>query len=45
IDHVRPQALGGSSAPQNLRVLCRSCNQRAAIKVFGQTRMDRYLSI
>jgi hypothetical protein len=43
IDHVRPQALGGSSPPQNLRVLCRSCNQRAAILVFGQPTMDRYL--
>jgi hypothetical protein len=43
IDHVRLQALGGSSAPQNLRVLCRLCNQRAAIKIFGQRTMDRYL--
>ena len=43
IDHIVPRALGGDSSPQNLRVLCRSCNQRAAINVFGQRKMERYL--
>ena len=32
IDHRQPRALGGSSYPLNLRVLCRNCNQRAGIK-------------
>jgi hypothetical protein len=44
IDHRIPQALGGSSDPENLRVLCKHCNQRAAIDVFGQQKMDIYLS-
>ncbi len=35
IDHIQPLALGGSSEVQNLRLLCFSCNQRAAIKIFG----------
>jgi len=44
IDHIQPQALGGSSSADNLRLLCRSCNQRAAIKAFGLVKMDRYLN-
>ena len=44
VDHVLPRAKGGSSMPENLRVLCRSCNQRAAIKEFGQHRMDPYIN-
>ena len=31
-DHIRPIAKGGQSTPENLRKLCFSCNQRAAIK-------------
>ncbi|MFE6489697.1 HNH endonuclease [Streptomyces sp. NPDC057757] len=27
-DHVVPLARGGSSTPENTRVLCRSCNSR-----------------
>jgi 5-methylcytosine-specific restriction endonuclease McrA len=44
IDHILPQAMGGSSKPENLRLLCRYCNQRAAIDAFGQQKMDFYLS-
>lgn len=44
IDHIRPKAVGGSDAPENLRVLCRSCNQRAAIRFFGIEKMERHLS-
>ncbi len=44
IDHHQPQALGGSSEVSNLRVLCRSCNHRSAIRAFGQTHMDSYLN-
>lgn len=35
IDHVTPFALGGGTTLENLRLLCRSCNQFAAIEVFG----------
>lgn len=44
IDHRVPLAAGGTDAPENLRVLCRKCNQRAAIKFFGQNKMSKYLS-
>jgi hypothetical protein len=43
IDHIQPQALGGNSTEENLRLLCKSCNQRAAIKVFGVRKMGAYL--
>ncbi len=28
IDHIFPRSFGGSNAPDNLRVLCRSCNSK-----------------
>jgi 5-methylcytosine-specific restriction endonuclease McrA len=43
IDHIRPKALGGDDLQTNLRLLCRSCNQRAAIKVLGANKMEKYL--
>jgi hypothetical protein len=43
IDHIHPKALGGSSDAENLRVLCRACNQRAAIQVFGMTKMGGFI--
>ena len=36
IDHIKPFALGGLSIQENLRLLCRNCNQRAGINIFGQ---------
>lgn len=42
-DHIVPKANGGTDDPINLRVLCRSCNQRSAIEVFGLAKMRRYL--
>lgn len=27
-DHVRPKSLGGTDSPDNIAVLCRSCNSR-----------------
>lgn len=28
VDHVTPHAAGGDDSPDNLRVICRRCNQR-----------------
>ena len=44
IDHIRPVSRGGLSTLANLRVLCRSCNQRAAIQNLGFKKMDRYIN-
>ncbi len=35
IDHIRPIAWGGMSSRDNLRVLCRACNQRAWMRLKG----------
>jgi hypothetical protein len=35
VDHIRPRALGGGGEVENLRILCRNCNQREAVKIFG----------
>lgn len=43
VDRIRPRALGGSDEPSNLRILCRNCNQRAAIRVFGASKMEKFL--
>ena len=32
IDHIKPFALGGNTSKDNLRLLCRNCNQRARIR-------------
>ncbi len=45
IDHRHPKAKGGENSKENLRILCRFCNQRAAIKEFGQLKMDLYLNL
>jgi len=44
IDHARPRAQGGTSELGNLRLLCRSCNQRAAIKKLGVEKMDPHIN-
>jgi hypothetical protein len=32
VDHIRPRARGGAHTPENLRLLCRAHNQRAAVR-------------
>jgi hypothetical protein len=34
-DHIKPFTLGGSNDYQNIRLLCRNCNQRQAFLIFG----------
>ncbi len=41
-DHIQPIAKGGDSAVTNLRLLCRSCNQRAAIEQFGLDTIEKH---
>lgn len=43
LDHIVPFSFGGQSELTNLRLLCRNCNQRAAIEKLGLLKMDRYL--
>jgi hypothetical protein len=42
IDHISPVALGGSSVPDNLRVLCPAHNTLEAERLLGRDRMARY---
>jgi 5-methylcytosine-specific restriction endonuclease McrA len=42
-DHIRPLAHNGETSIKNLRLLCRKCNQRAAILKLGPTVMEKYL--
>jgi hypothetical protein len=42
-DHRIPKAAGGGDGPENMRLLCRSCNQRAAIEFYGMEKMGLYL--
>ncbi|NUM88013.1 MAG: HNH endonuclease, partial [Bdellovibrionales bacterium] len=42
IDHRIPRAHGGKTHAPNLRLLCRACNQRAAIRVFGLRKMEKH---
>ena len=43
IDHRVPVCHGGGSELSNLRILCRACNQREAIKKIGSEQMQFYL--
>jgi 5-methylcytosine-specific restriction endonuclease McrA len=45
IDHVIAFSIGGTHHDsENLRLLCKNCNQRAAIKTFGQEQMDLFIN-
>jgi hypothetical protein len=41
-DHKIPKAKGGPYSLENMRLLCRPCNQRAAVKHFGVEKMSRH---
>ncbi len=41
-DHKLPIAKGGQSELKNLRLLCRNCNQRKAVEVFGVNKMNQF---
>ncbi len=43
VDHCRPVAFGGDNTLENLRLLCRTCNQRAAIENLGVGKMQQHL--
>jgi hypothetical protein len=43
-DHRTPFSLGGTNSIDNIRLLCRNCNFRAAIKVFGKDKMNSFKS-
>ena len=40
LDHIKPVAVGGGSAAENMRILCFQCNQRRAMKTFGVEHRD-----
>ena len=42
-DHRQPKAKGGQYTLENMRLLCRSCNQRSAVKHFGVDKMAQHL--
>ena len=44
IDHRKSFAMGGTTSSENLRLLCKSCNQRAAIVTFGEEKMEEFLN-
>jgi 5-methylcytosine-specific restriction endonuclease McrA len=43
IDHIQPIGLGGKTAQENLRLVCRSHNQLFAIQSFGSQQMAKFL--
>jgi 5-methylcytosine-specific restriction endonuclease McrA len=40
VDHLRPYAVGGKTKEENLRLLCRSCNQRKSLVYFGKKKFN-----
>ena len=42
VDHIRPRALGGTDAPENLRALCRQHNLYEAEQALGRAKIAKY---
>lgn len=42
-EHIIPKAAGGAYTLENMKLLCRKCNQRSAIEFYGQHKMDPHL--
>jgi 5-methylcytosine-specific restriction endonuclease McrA len=43
IDHIKPKTLGGTNAPENLRLLCRVHNVQQAFQKLGPNIMKKYV--
>ncbi|MDZ4677072.1 MAG: HNH endonuclease signature motif containing protein [Oligoflexia bacterium] len=43
-DHISPIVLGGKTCAENLRLLCKAHNQRAAINSFGFKHMNKFIN-
>jgi hypothetical protein len=41
LDHIKPFAVGGKTTVENLRLLCRACNQRQRVTYFQNSIPDR----
>ncbi len=42
-DHIRPRAMGGETAVENLRLRCRAHNRLAAIQAFGPEKLAEFV--
>ena len=40
-EHSQPYSMGGESSVDNIKLLCRNCNLRAGVKIFGKVKMRR----
>lgn len=45
IDHIKPHAVGGTNAKENLRLLCRTHNLLKAEEFFGKLEVEKYVSL
>jgi len=43
-DHITPKAMGGEYSAENIRLRCRTHNQRHAIECYGSKKMQDYLN-
>ena len=44
IDHILPYARGGKTRTENLQLLCRACNQRRGLVMFGKPQRSKRFS-